>query len=230
VELPTVVKNSAIVVFSGGQDSTTCLYWALSKFSKVVAVSFDYGQKHKTELESAKNICKLANIEHEIIEFDLFSKLGGNSLTGDLEIIDSQEDGALPNTFVPGRNILFLSSVACIAYNKGIENIVTGVCETDFSGYPDCRDTTIKSLQVTLNLAMEANFVIHTPLMWMTKAQSVDFAVELGAMKALSLSHTCYNGVYPPCMKCPACELRAKGFAEACQIDPILLRDSINKL
>lgn len=219
-----MVNDAAIVVFSGGQDSTTCLYWALSKFSKVIAVSFDYGQKHKIELESAKNICKLANIEHQIVEFDLFSKLGGNSLTGDLEVLDSQQDGELPNSFVPGRNILFLSSVACIAYNKKIQHIVTGVCETDFSGYPDCRDTTIKSLQVTLNLAMESNFVIHTPLMWMTKAQSVDFAVELGAIDALSLSHTCYNGLYPPCMKCPACELRAKGFKEAGYKDPIFQR------
>ncbi|MCO4782535.1 MAG: 7-cyano-7-deazaguanine synthase QueC [Candidatus Cloacimonetes bacterium] len=220
-----MVKKSAIVVFSGGQDSTTCLFWALREFSKVVAVSFDYGQKHKIELESAKNICKLANVEHEIIAFDLFSKLGGNSLTGDLEISESQKDGELPNTFVPGRNILFLTSVACIAYSKGIDNIVTGVCETDFSGYPDCRDTTIKSLQVTLNLAMEANFILHTPLMWMTKSQSVEFAVELGAMEALGLSHTCYNGVYPPCMTCPACELRAKGFEQANQTDPIFLRN-----
>ena len=114
--------------------------------------------------------------------------------------------------------------MACIAYKKGIRNIVTGVCETDFSGYPDCRDDTIKSLQVTLNLAMEAKFVIHTPLMWMTKAQSVDLALEVGAMEALSYSHTCYNGEYPPCMKCPACELRAKGFAEAKQMDPIFSR------
>lgn len=218
-----MVEKSAIVVFSGGQDSTTCLYWAISKFSKVIAISFDYGQKHKIELESAKEICKLANIEHKIVEFDLFSKLGGNSLTGELDILDSQ-DGELPNTFVPGRNILFLSSVACIAYNRGIENIVTGVCETDFSGYPDCRDTTIKSLQVTLNLAMETNFVIHTPLMWMTKAQSVHFAAEVGAMEALAHSHTCYNGVYPPCMTCPACLLRAKGFEEAGYMDPILNR------
>ncbi|MCJ8345584.1 7-cyano-7-deazaguanine synthase QueC [bacterium] len=219
-----MVNDAAIVVFSGGQDSTTCLYWALQRFSKVITISFDYGQKHKIELESAKKIAKLAKVEHQNLDFDLFLKLGGNSLTGDLKIEDASKDGELPNTFVPGRNILFLTAVACIAYKKGIRNIVTGVCETDFSGYPDCRDDTIKSLQVTLNLAMEAKFVIHTPLMWMTKAQSVDLALEVGAMEALSYSHTCYNGEYPPCMKCPACELRAKGFAEAKQMDPIFSR------
>lgn len=222
--ISSMVNDSAIVVFSGGQDSTTCLFWALKKFSKVSAISFDYGQKHKIELESAKKIARLAKVDHEIIKFDLFSKLGGNSLTDNIEIKESETPDDLPNTFVPGRNILFLSSVACIAYQKGIKNIVTGVCETDFSGYPDCRDDTIKSLQVTLNLAMEAKFVIHTPLMWMSKAQSVGLAVEVGAMEAISHSHTCYNGEYPPCMSCPACELRAKGFKEANQKDPILSR------
>ncbi|PCJ19120.1 MAG: 7-cyano-7-deazaguanine synthase QueC [Candidatus Cloacimonadota bacterium] len=220
-----MVESSALVVFSGGQDSTTCLYWALKNFSKVIAISFDYGQKHKIELESAKKITKLANVEHEILEFDLFSKLGGNSLTDDIDIEDAKDKKGLPNSFVPGRNILFLSYVACIAYSKKIKNIVTGVCETDFSGYPDCRDDTIKSLQVTLNLAMETKFVIHTPLMWLSKAKSIDLALEVGAMDALAYSHTCYNGVYPPCMKCPACILREKGFKEANQVDPIFSRN-----
>jgi 7-cyano-7-deazaguanine synthase len=219
--------GSALVVFSGGQDSTTCLYWTLNRFERVDVVTFDYGQRHKIELEAAKKISELANVRQIILRDSTLTTLGGNSLTEDLPIESLGTSSGLPNTFVPGRNILFLVLAAAYAYKLGISDIVTGVCQTDYSGYPDCRRDTIDSIERTLELGMEKKFIIHTPLMWLTKAQTVTLADKEGAMEALAFSHTCYEGVYPPCQRCPACILRAKGFEEAGFNDPILLRPEV---
>ncbi len=219
--------GSALVVFSGGQDSTTCLYWTLNRFERVDVVTFDYGQRHKIELEAAKKISELANVRQIILRDSTLTTLGGNSLTEDLPIESLGTSSGLPNTFVPGRNILFLVLAAAYAYKLGISDIVTGVCQTDYSGYPDCRRDTIDSIERTLELGMEKKFIIHTPLMWLTKAQTVILADKEGAMEALAFSHTCYEGVYPPCQRCPACILRAKGFEEAGFNDPILLRPEV---
>jgi 7-cyano-7-deazaguanine synthase len=220
--------GSALVVFSGGQDSTTCLYWTLNRFERVDVVTFDYGQRHKIELEAAKKISELANVRQIILRDSTLTTLGGNSLTEDLPIESLGTSSGLPNTFVPGRNILFLVLAAAYAYKLGISDIVTGVCQTDYSGYPDCRRDTIDSIERTLELGMEKKFIIHTPLMWLTKAQTVTLADKEGAMEALAFSHTCYEGVYPPCQRCPACILRAKGFEEAGFNDPILLRPEVS--
>jgi 7-cyano-7-deazaguanine synthase len=214
--------DSALVVFSGGQDSTTCLHWALKNFKQIRALSFDYNQRHKLELDCARTICQSLNIPHAVLEFSLFQKLGGNALTDDRPIENRQN--SLPNTFVPGRNLMFLTAAAAYAYKYGINHLVTGVCETDYSGYPDCRDDTIKALQVAINLGMDTRFVIHTPLMRLNKAQTVQLAVEVGAMDSLAFSHTCYEGVFPPCGVCPACILRKNGFSEAGIEDPLLKR------
>lgn len=217
------MEEKALVVFSGGQDSTTCLYWALKNFAHVETVTFDYGQRHLIELEAVKKIATLAKVPSVILKESALAQLGGNSLTADMPIEESQ-NGAPPNTFVPGRNIIFLTLAAAYAYQRGISNLVTGVCQTDFSGYPDCRRNTIDSLEQTLTLGMDRTFKIHTPLMWLTKAQTVDLALEVGALDALAYSHTCYNGTLPPCGECPACKLRAKGFAEAKVADPLIER------
>jgi len=217
--------DSALVLFSGGQDSTTCLYWAKNRFDHVVALSFDYGQRHAIELESARKICDLAKVEQSVIQTAAFSQIGGNALVAKMDIED--QDNGLPNTFVPGRNLYFLTVAAALAYKLGISNLVTGVCQTDFSGYPDCREDTIKAMQTALNLGMEAKFQIHTPLMHLTKAQTVILAKDEGALEALALSHTCYEGQFPPCEECPACKLRAKGFEEAGIQDPLRIRESI---
>ena len=209
-------SKSALVVFSGGQDSTTCLYWALKHFEEVRTLTFDYGQRHRIELECAKKIAQLADVSHEVLSIGTFAEVEVHQE----DIIE--ED--LPNTFVPGRNLILLSFAAARAWQLGIENIVTGVCQTDYSGYPDCRKNTIEALQLALNLGMERQFVLHTPLMWLTKAQTVKMAQELGALEALSFSHTCYNGTFPPCGACPACHLRQKGFSEAGIIDPLIKR------
>ncbi|MFK5984957.1 MAG: 7-cyano-7-deazaguanine synthase QueC [Pseudomonadota bacterium] len=222
----TIEKNLALVVFSGGQDSTTCLYWAFDKFSKenVRAVSFDYGQRHKVELIAAKKICQLTSIEHTILPINTFNALGGNSLTGQQSVDNAlNSETSLPNTFVPGRNLIFLSFAASLAYQLGIKHLVTGVAQTDYSGYPDCRESTIQSLQNTINLGMESDLIIHTPLMFLSKKQTVLLAEKLGAMPALAHSHTCYNGVQPGCGKCAACILRAKGFAQAGINDPLFI-------
>jgi len=217
------MDGKALVVFSGGQDSTTCLYWALKNFAEVETITFDYGQRHLIELEAVKKIASLAKVPSIILKESALAQLGGNSLTADMPIEESQ-NGAPPNTFVPGRNIIFLTLAAAYAYQRGISNLVTGVCQTDFSGYPDCRRNTMDALEQTLTLGMDREFKIHTPLMWLTKAQTVDLAVEVGALEALAYSHTCYNGTLPPCGTCPACILRAKGFAEAKVADPLIER------
>ena len=211
--------RKALVVLSGGQDSTTCLYWAIEKFGKdnVLAIGFDYGQRHKTELTCACEICESEGIGYEVIPTPIINQLSENSLTReDIAVETEKPEGAPPNTFVEGRNHLFLSYAAIYAKTHGITDIVTGVCETDFSGYPDCRDVFVKSLNVTLNLAMDYNFVIHTPLMWLTKAQTWELADELGVMDIIyNKTLTCYNGVMGEgCGNCPACFLRKRGYDE----------------
>jgi 7-cyano-7-deazaguanine synthase len=208
-----VRKDKAIVVFSGGQDSTTCLFWAKRNFKEVVAVSFDYNQKHIAELECAKNIAIELGVEHHILDMKLLAQLAPNALTrSDIEIKQG-EGGAPPNTFVDGRNMLFLTFAAVLAKQLDAPHIITGVCETDFSGYPDCRDIFIKSLNVTLNLAMDYQFVIHTPIMWIDKAETWKLADELAALDFIrEKTLTCYNGIIGDgCGECPACILRKRG-------------------
>jgi 7-cyano-7-deazaguanine synthase len=217
-------KSSVIVVLSGGQDSTTCLYWALKNYQEVKTITFDYGQRHRIELDAAKKVAEVAGVHNEIFPINTFERLGGNSLTGNADVESSTVDGQLPNTFVPGRNLIFLTFAAAFAYQRGIKDIVTGVCQTDYSGYPDCRQNTIEALQVAVNLGMDYQVKILTPLMWMTKSETVHLAKEVGALKALAWSHTCYNGEVPPCGECPACILREKGFNEAGIKDPLIER------
>ena len=171
--------EKAVVVFSGGQDSTTCLFWAKKTFKEVVAVTFDYNQRHKQEIECAQAIAKETGVEHYILDMELLNQLAPNALTRNNIAVKDGENGELPSTFVPGRNLLFLSFAAVLASQVGAKHLVTGVSETDFSGYPDCRDSFIKSLNVTINLAMDQNFVIHTPLMWLDKAETWKLADEL---------------------------------------------------
>ncbi len=216
-----MMKKKALVVFSGGQDSTTCLQLALKKFKNVFALSFDYGQRHKQELLQAKKIARKLKIPHEIIKIDLFSNLSNNALTQHRVKIDAGNKKKLPSTFVPGRNLIFLSIAAMKAYQLGVSDIVTGVCQTDYSGYPDCRDEFIRSLETTLHLGLQKKIKIHTPLMWLTKAETVKLMQQLGGLELLKLSHTCYEGRRPACGKCPACLLRLKGFREAGIMDPL---------
>jgi len=220
----TATNDKALLVFSGGQDSTTCLYWALERFGagNVSALTFDYGQRHRIELQCASDIATLAGVAHHILPVDTFSAIGGDALTDQRVGVADAGGSDLPNTFVPGRNIIFLTYAGAWAWRRGIDNIVTGVAQTDYSGYPDCREDTIASVQQSLRLGMESNVVIHTPLMHLSKRETVELAVELGALDAMALTHTCYQGQRPPCGTCPACELRAKGFAEAGITDPLL--------
>ncbi|WP_107838536.1 7-cyano-7-deazaguanine synthase QueC [Metasolibacillus meyeri] len=206
-------KEKAIVVFSGGQDSTTCLFWALQQFAEVEAVTFDYGQKHRLEIECAEKITQQLGVKHHILDMSLLNQLAASALTRDDIEIEEGQDGGLPSTFVPGRNLLFLSFAGVLASQIGAKHIVTGVCETDFSGYPDCRDIFIKSLNVTLNLAMDDTFVLHTPLMWLDKAQAWALADELDALDFIrEQTLTCYNGIIADgCGECPACKLRQNG-------------------
>ncbi|XEC94714.1 7-cyano-7-deazaguanine synthase QueC [Paenibacillus tarimensis] len=205
-------QNKAVVVFSGGQDSTTCLFWAIKQYDEVEAVTFNYGQRHKLELECAANIAGELGIRHHILDMSLLNQLAPSALTRENVAIEAKE-GQLPSTFVDGRNLLFLSFAAVLAKQIGAKSIVTGVCETDFSGYPDCRDVFIKSLNVTLNLAMDYSFVIETPLMWLDKAQTWELADRLGAFEFVrQRTLTCYNGIIADgCGECPACKLRNNG-------------------
>ncbi|AKN29329.1 7-cyano-7-deazaguanine synthase [Clostridium carboxidivorans P7] len=210
-------KEKAVVVFSGGQDSTTCLFWAKKKFKEVIAVSFDYNQKHKLELECAKSICKKYNVEHHILDLNLLNQLAPNSLTRqDIKVDKEVPSGGLPNSFVDGRNMLFLTFVAVFAKQRDINNIITGVSQSDFSGYPDCRDVFIKSLNVTLNLAMDYQFDIYTPLMWINKAETWKMAYDLSVLDIVkNETLTCYNGIKGNgCGECPACRLRKNGYLE----------------
>jgi len=210
-------NNKAVVVFSGGQDSTTCLFWAKEKYEEVIAVSFDYGQKHRYELECGEAICKQHGIEFHVLDMTLLNQLAPNSLTRkDIEVDKTKADDELPNSFVDGRNLIFLTFVAVFAKQRDCNHIITGVSQSDFSGYPDCRDVFIKSTNVTINLAMDFEFVIHTPLMWIDKAATWKMANDLGVLKIIKEDTlTCYNGIKGNgCGECPACELRKNGYIE----------------
>ena len=226
-------EETALVLFSGGQDSATCLAWALSRFARVEVLGFDYGQRHAVELD-----CRVALIDGikaidrdwavrlgdgHTLDIPTLSTISETALTRHVAI--EMGEGGLPNTFVPGRNLVFLTFAAALAYRRGIRHIVGGMCETDYSGYPDCRDATIKALQVALNLGMDRQFELHTPLMWRDKADTWALAHELGGTALVDLirehSHTCYLGERGErhdwgygCGQCPACQLRAKGWRQ----------------
>lgn len=211
------IAKSALVVFSGGQDSTTCLYWAKKHFDEVYALTFRYGQKHVKEVDIAADIAREAGVHHDVMDVSFIGTLGHNSLTDPTMLMDADRpQGGVPNTFVPGRNLFFLSIAAVYARERGIFHLVTGVSQTDFSGYPDCRDSFMKSLNVTLNLSMDEQFSIHTPLMWLDKAQTWALADELGVFDLVrQRTLTCYNGIPGDgCGHCPACKLRRKGLED----------------
>ena len=222
--------KKCLLLFSGGQDSTTALAWSLKKFDEVYLISFDYGQRHIIEIKTALQVIKKINSDFSewkdkikssyIYKINNFNKFNKNSLTSDIEI---KTNGNLPNTFVPGRNILFYTLGASYAYDKNIDHIVSGVCQTDYSGYPDCRNETIKSLEKSINLGMEKKYKFHTPLMWKDKSDTWKMAYDLGGDKYLNLikksTHTCYKGKRDKyydwgygCNNCPACLLRSKGW------------------
>jgi 7-cyano-7-deazaguanine synthase len=221
------MNDKALVVLSGGQDSTTCLYWAIDRFGReqVSTVTFDYGQRHRIELDCAGEIAEFAGVPNVVLPIDTFAALGGDALTAPDIAVESKvdEETGLPNTFVPGRNLIFLTFAAAFAYQRNIAHLVTGVAQTDYSGYPDCREKTMSALQTAIQQGMESEVQIHTPLMHLSKKETVELAQELGALPAMAMTHTCYNGERPPCGHCAACELRAKGFAEARIVDPLLL-------
>ena len=207
-------KNAALVCFSGGQDSTTCLYWAKKHFDLVEAVIFEYGQRHANEVGIAEKIASNAGVSYQVLDLSLLSQLAPNSLTDSTIVMDNEKPAdSYPNTFVPGRNMLFLTFAAILARSHGIYNIVTGVSEADYSGYPDCRDTFIRSLNVTLNLAMDEQFVLYTPLMNRDKSEIWALANELGVFDLVrTQTLTCYNGIPADgCGHCPACNLRKAG-------------------
>jgi 7-cyano-7-deazaguanine synthase len=228
-----IQTDAALVLFSGGQDSATCLAWALDRFALVETIGFAYGQRHVVELDCRANL--IAGIktlkpewasklgEAHTLDIPTLGEISDTALTRDVAI--EMGEGGLPNTFVPGRNLVFLTFAAALAYRRGITNIVGGMCETDFSGYPDCRDDTIKALNVALNLGMDRAFEIHTPLMWRSKVDTWSLAEQLGGKGLIDLiveqSHTCYLGERGArhewgygCGECPACSLRAKGWSE----------------
>ncbi|WOJ88374.1 7-cyano-7-deazaguanine synthase QueC [Methylocapsa polymorpha] len=228
-----MTNATALVLFSGGQDSTTCLAWALERFERVETIGFDYGQRHRVELDIRPDI--LTQLRAQFLAWD--DRLGNDHLI-DLRSLGAISDTALtsdraiafaesglPNTFVPCRNLLFLTYAAAVGYRRGLNHLITGVCETDFSGYPDCRDDTIKALQVALNLGMDRRFVVDTPLMWLDKAQTWALADEIGGGALVDIliehSHTCYQGDRTHrhdwgsgCGACPACDLRAAGYTQ----------------
>jgi 7-cyano-7-deazaguanine synthase len=224
-------SDKAIVLFSGGQDSTTCLAWALDRFAAIETVAFDYGQRHRIELACRERvIAALRNRfppwrarlgEAHLVDLGILGRLSETALTREAAIALGAE--GLPNTFVPGRNLIFLAFAAAIAYRRGAKHLVAGMCETDFSGYPDCRDDTVKAMQLALNLGMDRRFVIETPLMWLDKAATWRLAEALGGAALVELiceeTHSCYLGERGQrhdwgygCGSCPACELRARGW------------------
>jgi 7-cyano-7-deazaguanine synthase len=226
-------SNGALVLFSGGQDSTTCLAWALARYARVETIGFDYGQRHAIELAVRPALLqKIRTLspdwdrrlgEDHLIDLSLIGRISDTALTSGTEI--AMQANGLPNTFVPGRNLLFMTVAATVAYRRGLDVLVGGMCETDFSGYPDCRDDTMKALQVALNLGMATRFKLETPLMWIDKAQTWRLARELGGQPLVDLiradTHTCYLGERGAlhdwgygCGVCPACELRARGYRQ----------------
>ncbi|MEB6251508.1 7-cyano-7-deazaguanine synthase QueC [Staphylococcus epidermidis] len=208
----TLKKEKAVVVFSGGQDSTTCSFYAKEHFKEVELVTFQYGQRHDLEIKVAEDIAKEQGLKHHILDMSLLSQLSPNALTDHTMQIENDEND-IPNTFVPARNLLFLSFAGALAYQIGAKHIITGVCETDFSGYPDCRDSFIKSMNLSLNLSMDKDFVIHTPLMWLNKKETWALSDQLRALDYVrEKTLTCYNGVMSDgCGECPACKLRKQG-------------------
>jgi 7-cyano-7-deazaguanine synthase len=213
-QLSTLNSQSALVLFSGGQDSTTCLYWAKKHFNEVRTLCFTYGQRHSNEVEVARELAAAAKVPFQVLDSSIISQLADNSLTNPALIMDQEKpENSYPNTFVPGRNLFFLTFGAVIARTYGIQNLVTGVSQADYSGYPDCRDTFIRSANATLNLAMDEQFIIHTPLMWLTKAGVWSLADELGVFEIVKdKTLTCYNGVIAGgCGQCPSCKLRNEG-------------------
>jgi 7-cyano-7-deazaguanine synthase len=209
-----ISNKKALVLFSGGQDSTTCLFWAMKNFARVETLCFTYGQRHAAEVEVARSLAGKLNVPFHLRDLSVLATLSDNALTNSALKMDSE----LPlnghiNTFVPGRNMIFLTFAAVLARSLNMSDIVTGVSQTDFSGYPDCRDTFIRSLNVTLNLAMEEQFIIHTPLMWLDKAQTWQLADELDALEIVrNETLTCYNGIKGDgCSECPSCKLRNEG-------------------
>lgn len=233
------MHQSALVLFSGGQDSTTCLAWALSRYARVETVGFDYGQRHRVELDARLTVLRELRArfqpwaarlgEDHVLDLSVLGQVSDTSLTRDMAF--RMEASGLPNTFVPGRNLLFLTLAAALAYRRDVDVLVTGVCETDFSGYPDCRDDTMKAMQLALSLGMDRRFLVETPLMWIDKAATWRLARELGegsgvdqggaALEALVIehTHTCYQGDRGyrhewgyGCGTCPACALRAGGW------------------
>lgn len=237
---------SALIVLSGGMDSTLCLFWAIHQgFKPISTISFYYGQKHSIELGAARLVNQIAGqytynyggYKIPYIQSSALARLPEitySALVENASINDVSVDhpiaSDLPASFVPGRNLLFLTMATISAYNKRINNIVTGVCQTDYSGYPDCRANTIKALNVALNLGLDRDIEIHTPLMYLTKADSLRMMLNWNPIlrrtchKALAHSHTCYNGEAIPCMKCPACKLRKQGFEKAGMKDPLIER------
>ena len=224
--------NTALVLFSGGQDSTVCLAWALERFVRVETIGFDYGQRHRAELEVRPRVRERLAVlrqswaqrlgDDHVIKLDALGAISETALTRDVEI--AMGEGGLPTTFVPGRNLVFLTFAGALAYRRGARHLVAGMCETDFSGYPDCRDDTMKAMQLALNLGMERRFVIHTPLMFIDKAATFALGHEIGGQDFVDLlveeTHTCYLGDRSQrhdwgygCGSCPACRLRADGFA-----------------
>lgn len=218
--------RKAVVVLSGGQDSATCAAWASEKFEGVEFVTFDYGQRHYREIESAKRIANLFGGYHEVIPMPVFPASSNSGLVNQaVGVCDVDPTTNLPTSFVPGRNLVFLTAAASWAMGRGIYHLVTGVCQTDYSGYPDCREQTIRALEnaIRKGTAGLPMINIHTPLMHLTKKETVQLARQLvKGWDALALSWTCYEGGERPCGKCPACVLRAKGFSEAMFDDPAL--------
>lgn len=225
------MNENAIVLFSGGQDSATCLAWALNEFPRVETIGFDYGQNHSVELEVRQKFLKslrssfpdlTKNLgEDHLVDLSVLGAISDTALTGEREI--EMNEAGLPNTFVPGRNLLFFMIAGAVGYRRNAKHLVGGMCETDYSGYPDCRDDTLKSLQVTLSLGMDTRYVVHTPLMWIDKSQTWKMADDLGGTELVDLiikdTHTCYRGDRNMlhawgygCNDCPACELRAAGW------------------
>ena len=211
-------KRKAVVVFSGGQDSTTCLLYAVQQYDEVHAITFDYGQRHVQEIEVAKQIASDLNLAaHKVLDVGLLNELAVSALTRDaIPVSNELQENGLPNTFVPGRNILFLTLAAIYAYQVGAETVITGVCETDFSGYPDCRDEFVKALNKACVLGMEKNIRFDTPLMWLNKAETWALADRIGRLDYVrQKTLTCYNGIIGDgCGECPSCKLRAKGLQD----------------
>lgn len=218
-----------MVILSGGQDSVTCLYWALAQGGEVTTLTFDYGQRHRRELECAKTIAKMAGVPYQLV--DIGSLFAGDSpLTDHSKAVEQYDDAdalcdGLENTFVPGRNMLFLAVAANRAYVQECDSLVVGVSQEEYGGYPDCRGSFLESMADTIEQAMERRIKIEAPLLSLSKKETVDLAAELpGCWEALAYSHTCYEGACPPCGTCHSCLLRSRGFAEAGRIDPLLER------